>query len=83
MNLPGGGRICCFAFLPFSPRRPLLVAGDKSLQDWIVIELVRVQAHQIGWIDVVDADDLKRFRTHAQIRALCRGIVGETRRPGC
>ena len=25
-----------------------------------MIELVRVQAHQIGWIDVVDADDLKR-----------------------
>ena len=43
------------------PRRSLLVAGDEGLQDRIVIELVRVQAHQVGWIDVVDADDLKRL----------------------
>src|SRR4051795_11290491 len=55
------------------PRRPLLVAGDKGLQDRIVIELVRVQAHQIGWIDVVDAGDLTRF-------SFSDGLRGDNRR---
>ena len=51
-----------------SPRRSLLAARDKSLQDWFVVELVRVQAHQVGWIDVVDADDLKRLSMWGGIR---------------
>ena len=37
-----------------------------------MIELVRVQAHQVGWIDVVDADDLKRFSFSDGLRG---GIV--------
>jgi len=32
----------------------------RDTPEMIAIELARVQAHQVGWIDVVDADDLKR-----------------------
>src|SRR4051794_12878689 len=68
-----GGGAPASASVILRPSRPLLVARDKGLQDWIMLKLPRVQAHQVGWIDVVDADDLKR-------RSFSDGLRGDDRR---